>query len=75
MLAERTEEHLDLFEEGKEAEFFESDEELLDKTRYYLRNEEERRRIARAGYERCLKSGYSNHARVERMIEKIGELR
>lgn len=71
MLAERTEEHLALFEEGKEAEFFSLDEELLDKVRYYVAHEDARRRIAAAGRERCLKSGYSNHDRLRKVLEYL----
>lgn len=71
LLAERTTEHQELFEEGREAVFFDSDAELFEKTKYYLENPEERQRIARAGYERCLRSGYSNHDRLAQMIRTI----
>jgi spore maturation protein CgeB len=69
MLAERTEEHLALFTEGVEAEFFGSNEELLAKVRYYLDHPEQRKRIAAAGRERCLRSGYSYHDRLRWMLK------
>lgn len=75
MLAERTSEHIDLFEEGREAEFFSTNKELLEKTRYYLVHKKERKNIAKAGRERCLKSGYSNQERLKQMltiIERVG---
>lgn len=68
MLAQRTEEHLNLFEEGREAEFFGSETELLSKLTYYLTHEAERDRIAKAGRDRCLRSGYSNHASIEDIL-------
>jgi spore maturation protein CgeB len=74
MLAERTDEHRGLFEEGKEAEFFETDAELLEKVRFYLAHEIERKRIARAGRERCLKSGYSYHERLKEIFLRINRI-
>ena len=71
MLAERTDEHLELFEEGKEAEFFTSREEMLEKARYYLAHSQERQRIAAAGRERCLRSGYSYHDRLRKILTQI----
>jgi spore maturation protein CgeB len=68
MLAERTEEHLELFKEGEEAEFFDGIQELLDKCRYYLHHESQRLRIAKNGLRRCIESGYSNDKRVESML-------
>lgn len=64
MLAERTDEHLAMFEEGREAEFFDSPNELLEKCKKYLNDEEARLRIAQLGRERCIKSGYSNVGRL-----------
>lgn len=71
MLAERTDEHLQLFEEGKESEFFESPDELLKKIKYYLTHEDERQHIAKSGRERCLNSGYDHHSRIKFMLEQI----
>jgi spore maturation protein CgeB len=50
MLNERTEEHLALFAEGREAAYFESPEEFVEKIRYYLKNETEREQIRKAGW-------------------------
>jgi len=71
MLADRTGEHLRLFEEGKEAAYFGSNEELLEKVRYYLDHEVERRGIASAGRKRCLDSGYSHHERLKYMLSVV----
>ncbi len=71
MLAERTEEHQSLFKEGEEADFFSSDSELLEKCRYYLLHSDLRNTIAKAGYDRCHKSDYSNLGMVKRVITKI----
>ena len=71
LLAERTDEHRSLFQEGKEAEFFSTDEELLDKVKYYLSHPDHRRQIAAAGLARCHSSGYSYHDRVRRMLKQV----
>lgn len=71
MLAERTEEHQQLFKEGEEAEFFADDSELVEKTRFYLAHPEKRVAIARRGRERCLSGGYSNRGRMEQMIAAV----
>ena len=68
MLSERTARHLEFFEEGREAEFFGSNEEMLEKVRYYLKNDEEREKIARAGRERCVTSGYSMRTQLDKML-------
>ena len=75
MLAERTNEHLELFEEGKEAEFFEDFDELVKKIHYYLDHEEERKAIADRGRQRCLNSGYSNQDRMKKIMEIIKQSR
>lgn len=71
MLAERTKEHLELFKEDKEAVYFSSNNELLEKCRYYLSNPKECLSIAEAGVKRCKNSGYSNLETLKRIIKSI----
>jgi spore maturation protein CgeB len=71
LLADRTEEHQSFFEEGVEAEFFDSEEELVSKVTYYRGNDGARRRVARRGLKRCVDSGY---AYVHRLQRVLGEL-
>jgi spore maturation protein CgeB len=75
MLAERTVEHLGLFTEGVEAEFFSSNEELLEKCRYYLSHPEQREQIAGSGRERCLRSSYSYEGHVEAVLDRLRMMR
>ena len=71
MIAEGNDEHKALFEEDKEAVFFSSNEELLEKCRYYLGHNEERAAIAEAGHRRCEISGYSNEKGIKNMLDIV----
>lgn len=72
MLAERSDEHARLFREDAEAVFFDRPEELLEKTRHYLRHETERAAIAAAGRARCLDCDYSYAARLREALVNLG---
>lgn len=68
MLAERTTEHCELFDEDKEAAYFDSREELVDKVRYYLSHDTERERIAAAGHRRVTAYRNTYADRFEELI-------
>lgn len=59
-----------LFEEGKEFVSFRDNEELLEKARFYLSHEEERQKIARAGYLRVHKE-HTWHHRFNSIFEAV----
>jgi spore maturation protein CgeB len=71
MLGERTDEHLRLFEENKEAVYFSSNDELIHKVHYFLEHDKEREQIAKAGRERCLVGGYSNQERIKILVQEL----
>jgi len=73
LLADRTNEHQEFFEEGKEAEFFASCEELLDKVRFYCSNEAARKRVAEGGYRRCVEGAYAYVHRLRTALDVLGE--
>lgn len=71
MLGERTDEHLRLFEENKEAVYFSSNDELIHKVNYFLEHDKERGQIAKAGRERCLVGEYSNQERIKILVQEL----
>lgn len=70
LMAERTSEHERLFEEGKEAAFFSTDEELLQKCQHYLSHEKERMIMIQAAHKKCIDAGYSNKKTVQAILLK-----
>jgi spore maturation protein CgeB len=71
LIADRTEEHLQFFEEGKEAEFFDSSEELIDKIKFYSTADSARKQIATNGFMRCTHSKYSYLWRLKDCLRAI----
>ena len=51
--------------------YFDDEDELVAKIRYYLANENERREIAESSRRRCLDGGYSHRNRIREMIERV----
>ncbi|MFZ8805498.1 MAG: glycosyltransferase family protein [Candidatus Calescibacterium sp.] len=60
----------ELFEEGKDIVVFENWKDLKEKIDYYLKNEEEREKVASNGYEKAIKF-HKYEDRVKFMLEKI----
>jgi spore maturation protein CgeB len=75
MLSQRTDTMLGLYAEDKEAIYYESVDELIDKARFYLKNDTSRRKIAEAGFKRCQTSGYDIYSRMSEWIKLIEPLR
>jgi len=71
-LAERTPKHSELYEEGKEAEYFSSAEECLDKINFYKKNDFKREKIAENGHNHCI-SSYSLCDRIDEALNKINK--
>ncbi len=71
LLADRTDEHREFFQEGVEAEFFGTPEELVDKVKFYTANETARARLAAAGLARCHQSGYAYVHRLKCALSEI----
>jgi len=71
MLAPRTADLQQLYEEGREADYFGNKEELLRKVTHYLTHEEHRRAVAAAGRGRCLRDGHSNVDRAGQILREV----
>ncbi len=71
LMAERTPWMAETFQEGKEAEFFASAEELVEKVRFYLQHETARQRIATAGRARVIQGGHDLHSRLRGWLKEV----
>ncbi|HTL33073.1 MAG TPA: glycosyltransferase [Kofleriaceae bacterium] len=61
-----------IYELGKEAAGFDTMEECIDLCRYYLAHDEERRQVAAAGWERCMRD-YTEVPIFQRMVATMEE--
>ncbi|MCW5583869.1 MAG: glycosyltransferase [Gammaproteobacteria bacterium] len=68
MLHQRTQELLEYFDEGKEMVCFDSMEEMAEKIKYYLLNEQERIKIQEAGYQRAQKAYSLDNRALELLV-------
>jgi len=72
-LHEYSEEVEELFEEGKEIEFYRNSQELNDKIDFYINNPESAKKIAENGYNRLISSNYTYDKRVDQILEIVNE--
>ena len=75
LLVERSQGHLSRFVEDKEAVFFSTLEECIEKIRLYLPDEAARTRIAMAGRERAERDGYHNDHQLSLILDRLQSLR
>jgi spore maturation protein CgeB len=69
MLAEDTEEHQEIFgADGQAVLYFSGIDEMLEKLRWLVRHDEERRRLARAAHEIVTRGGHTYQDRLETML-------
>jgi spore maturation protein CgeB len=69
LCAERTSEHLHLYQEDIEAVYWRDVTECIEKCHRLLENEEMRRDIAAKGRGRCLKNGIFNQRNLDKMLK------
>lgn len=71
MLAERTDEQRAFFEEGKEALYFDSSEEMVARIREYAGRPDELAKIRAAALDRCRRGRYSYAERLQDLLSRI----
>jgi spore maturation protein CgeB len=71
MLSEYSRDVERMFEEGTEASFFRSRDELIQKATWLLEDDQRRLRIARAGRERCIRDGHDVESRMRQLVLEI----
>lgn len=69
LLSEHSEDLASMFQEGREADYFRSADELMRKLRFYVTHDEQRREVAAAGMRRVHKDGHDVGSRLAALLE------
>ncbi len=72
MLAERTEEHSEIFVENVDCAYFSGIEELVGKLKHYLGNQKTREKIGEAGFLKIVNGKHTYQDRVKSILQIIG---
>ena len=75
LLSEFTPDLAGMFEENKEAVYFRSKEELLQKIDHFLNHDDERKAIAKAGYQKVYSAGHDIISRMKYVLELVDSIR
>ncbi len=73
MLSEYSEDLSGLYREGLEADFFRSKQELIEKLRVYLSDDDRRKSVAEAGYQRVRTDGHDVVSRMRQVLKWAAE--
>lgn len=74
MVVPYTDDIASMFKEDEEAVFFRNRKEFVEKIKYYLWHENERQKIAEAGYHRLLRDGHESGDRVQLIMDIYKEV-
>jgi len=74
MMAEYTDDLNSMFKEGVDAEYFRDKDELLEKIKYYLSNNERLNEIGKNGYNKLMQDGHEVKDRVEEIIKTYEQI-
>jgi len=72
LLSEYSDDIASLYAAGKEADFFKSKQEMINKLRIYLEDSNLRRKVAEGGYQRVIKDGHDIMSRMAKVVEQVG---
>lgn len=75
LLSEYSSDLATLYQEGVEADFFRSKEELIQKLDFYIGNDQIRKSVAEAGYRSVMKDGHDVVSRMKQVLSWISQYR
>ncbi len=75
MLSEYTDDLASLYKPGEEADFFKSKDELIEKLRLYIENDELRQTVAANGYKRVTEDGHDVVSRMKQVLEWVASIK